>query len=473
MQPSAQHHEAPAGDEARRWRVLLVVSIAVFMASLDLFIVNIAFPEIARDFGDADVAELSWVLNAYAIVFAALLVASGRLADRVGRKRGFLAGLVLFLLASALSGLAPSVETLVAARVLQATGAAVLIPTSLALLLPEFDAQERAKAIGIWAAVGGIAAAAGPPIGGLLVEASWRLVFLVNVPVGLAAFVLAARVLRESRDEHARWPDWLGTAVLTGAVGALALGLVKAPDWGWGSAETLAAFAAAALGLAWFWDRTGRHPSPVVDREMLRVRSFALANLAAVLFFVSFAAMLLAGVLFMTGVWGDSVLRAGLQLAPGPAMAAVFAAIAGRAATRVGQRTLAGTGAAVFAAGTLWWVWQLDADASYAGGMLPGMLVTGVGVGLVLPSLASAAASSLPPARFATGSAVFSMSRQLGSVLGVAVLVAILGADGTNFDGAWAFMAGAAAAASLASFAIGPVRVHPIPTPPLTEGAPA
>jgi EmrB/QacA subfamily drug resistance transporter len=445
--------------QPRQRAVLLTVSIAVFMASLDLFIVNIAFPEIAADFGDASVADLSWVLNAYAIVFAALLVASGRLADRIGRKRGFLAGLVLFLVGSALSGLAPSLETLVAARVLQATGAAVLVPTSLALLLPEFEGAERAKAIGVWAAVGGIAAAAGPPIGGVLVEASWRLVFLVNIPVGIAAFVAATRILRESRDEHALWPDWLGTAKLTAGIGALALALVKAPDWGWGDERTLAAFAVAAIELTWFWRRTKDHPSPIVEREMLGVRSFALANLAAVLFFVAFASMLLAGVLFMTGVWGDSVLRAGLQLAPGPAMAAIFAALAGRAAGRVGQRHLAGAGAAVFAIGTLWWHWQLDAGASYAGGMLPGMLITGIGVGLVLPSLASAAASSLPPTRFATGSAVFSMSRQIGSVLGVAVLVAILGESPSNFEAAWAFMAATAAVASLAAFAIGPVRI--------------
>ena len=446
-----------------RWKVLLVVSVAVFMASLDLFIVNIAFPEIAADFGGASIAELSWVLNAYAIVFAALLVAFGRLADRVGRKRGFLAGLGLFLAGSALSGVAPSIETLIAARVVQASGAAVLVPTSLALLLPEFEAAERARAIGIWAAVGGVAAAAGPPIGGLLVEASWRLVFLVNVPIGLVAIVVAANVLRESRDAHASWPDWLGTAVLTGAVGSLALGLVKAPEWGWGDERTVAALAAAVLGGAWSWDRTIRHPSPVVDREMLRVRSFALANLAAVLFFVAFSAMLLAGVLFMTSVWGDSVLRAGLQLAPGPLTAAVFAAVAGRAAERAGQRYLAGAGSAIFAAGTLWWLWQLDAAASYAGAMLPGMLVTGAGVGLVLPSLASAAASSLPPARFATGSAVFSMSRQIGSVLGVAVLVAILGTDGTDFDAAWAFMALAAALGALAALGIGSVRTAAVP----------
>ncbi|HEV2999900.1 MAG TPA: MFS transporter [Solirubrobacteraceae bacterium] len=453
-----------------RWKILIVVSVAVFMASLDVFIVNIAFPELARDFGETDVAALSWVLNGYAIVFAALLVPLGRLADRIGRRRVFLAGLGVFMAGSALSGAAPSVETLVAARVLQAVGAAALLPTSLALLLPEFDASERAAAIGIWAAVGGIAAAAGPVAGGVLVEGSWRLVFLVNLPIGAAAALYGARVLRETRDESARSPDWIGTAVLAGAIGALALGLVKAPDWGWGGDATLAAFAGAAAGLAWFWTRSGRHPAPVVDRSMLQVRSFAMANVAAVLFSAAFATMLLAGVLFMTGVWGDSVLRAGLQIAPGPIMAAVFAARAGKAANRVGQRLLAGAGSAVFALGGAWWLWQLDAAAGYAGGMLPGMLLTGVGVGLTLPSLASAAASSLPPTRFATGSAVLSMSRQLGMVLGVAVLVAILGSDPTDFDGGWALMVVAASLASVAALAIGPVRVAvPAPAAPAAE----
>src|SRR3954465_9096361 len=168
----------------RQWKVLMVVSAAVFMSSLDLFIVNIAFPDIERDFGGTSLGSLSWILNAYAIVFAALLVPAGRPADRLGRKRAFVAGVAVFTAASALSAAAPTVELLVAARVLQALGAAAVFPTSLALLLPEFPPAQRRTAVSIWAAVGGVAAAAGPPVGGLLVQAGWQLVVLVNVPIG-------------------------------------------------------------------------------------------------------------------------------------------------------------------------------------------------------------------------------------------------------------------------------------------------
>jgi EmrB/QacA subfamily drug resistance transporter len=471
---------------AHRWKVLAVVSIAVFVVGLDLFIVNIAFPQIEHAFAGTSVASLAWVLNAYAIVLAALMVPAGRLADRAGRRRAFLAGLAVFGAGSALCGAASSVGMLIAARAVQAVGAALLLPTSLALLLPEFAPAERPAAIGIWAAVGGIAAALGPPIGGLLVGASWRLVFYVNVPVTLAALAVAWRLLSESRDESQLRPDLPGALLLTAAVALIALGLVKAPDWGWGDARTLGSLLAGAFGIGAFWIRCQVHPSPVLDPALLKVRSFASANLAALVFSASFAAMLLAAVLFMTGVWHYSTLTAGFALSPGPLMAALFAPPAGRLAGRVGPARLGALGIAIFAAGCGWWLWRVGPAPDYAGQMLPGLLVTGIGVGLTLPSLASAAAASLPPARFATGSAVFTMSRQLGFVLGVSILIAILGSTSNpdpihRFDHAWLFMviAGALAAATAGAIgAVGQAADQPAPdaTAPATSsraGAPA
>lgn len=458
----------------RRWMVLTLVSVGVFMVSLDLFIVNIAFPKIEADFGGADVSSVSWVLNAYAIVVAALMVSAGRLADRHGRKRAFLLGLAVFVIGSALCGAAPSLGGLVAARVVQAVGATLLLPTSLALLLPEFEPSERPAAIGIWAAVGGLAAAAGPPLGGLLVEVSWRLVFLVNVPVGLIALAYGIRLLRENRDETQARPDLLGSALIVLGIGVLSLALVKAPEWGWGSARTIAAFALAAAGLAGFWARCLTNVAPVVDPAMLRVRSFAAANLASVLFSAAFAAFLLANVLFMTSVWHRSTLIAGVSLAPGPALAAVCAATSARHINRFGQRMLAALGIALFGLGCLWWRLRVGLEPDYAGEMLPGLLITGVGVGLVLPSLASAASSSLPPARFATGSAVFTMTRQVGFVLGVSVLVAVLGTPKpgdvlTAFDRGWTFMVLASLLALGAASALG--RTSPTREARLDESA--
>ncbi|HEY4028106.1 MAG TPA: MFS transporter [Candidatus Dormibacteraeota bacterium] len=462
----------------RRWKVLIVVSVAVLMASLDLFIVNFAFPSIRREFPGTSVAVVSWVLNAYAIVFAALLVPAGRLADLAGRRRAFLGGVLLFVVGSALCGAAPSVAALIGARVVQAAGAALLTPSALALLLVEFPPRERAVAIGIYAGVGAAAAAAGPPLGGLLVQVSWRMVFLVNLPIGLAALAFAVRLLRESRDPAVGRPDLLGTALLILAIGLLALGLVAAPDWGWGSAPTLAVLGAALAGLGAFWARCLRHPDPVVDPSMLRVRSFAMAASAQVLFSTAFAAMLLGNVLFLTGVWKYSALTAGLSLWPGPLMAATFAPIAGRLAGRVGQRTLAVVGIGIFGLAGVWWWWRLGPTPDYLAAFLPGQLVGGMGVGLTLPSLMSAAAASLPAPRFGTGSAVLNMSRQIGFVLGVAILVAVLGtlraADPIRaFDGGWLFMVVAAGLGVLAAFAIGEVRRPAAAEPASAEAAPA
>lgn len=419
---------AGARSVRRRRQVAALVSTGVFMASLDLFIVNIAFPQIAAEFAGSSLGAQSWVLNAYAIVFAAALVPAGRWFDRVGRRRGFLAGVALFGLASALCAAAPSLAILIAARVLQAIGAALLLPTSLGLLLPEYPPEQRPAAVALWSAVGGVAAAAGPPVGGLLVQLDWRWVFLVNVPIAAGALLVGRRLLVERRDPSpGPVPDLVGAALLAAAVALLTWAIVEAPTHGWLGVRSAGGFVAAAVLAATFIVRSGRHPAPVVPPAVVRRRSFAAASSASLLFFVAFAAMLLNGVLVLAEVWGWSTLEAGFGLMPGPAMAALLASRGATLSARFGQRAVAVAGAVLFAAGQLLLWWRLDAEPNYLGAFLPGMLIGGTGVGLVLPSMAGAAFGGLPPALLSTGIAVFSVARQVGSALGVALLVAVLG----------------------------------------------
>jgi EmrB/QacA subfamily drug resistance transporter len=443
----------------RKWVVTAVVCVGVFMSSLDLFIVNIAFPAIGRHFGGASLGSLSWILSGYAIVFAALLVPAGRWADAFGRKRAFLLGLGTFVLASAACAAAPSVGLLIAARVLQAAGGALMLPTSLGLMLPEFAPHERHAAIGVWAATGGIAAAAGPPLGGLLVQADWRWVFLVNVPVGLIGLLVGARTLTERRELGAARPDVLGAAAFIVAIGALVVAIVEGHTWGWGSPPVLALVAVTALLLPAIWWRSERHPAPLVDPSMLRVRSFGLAVGASLLFFGGFAAMLLGGVLFLTTVWHESVLSAGLMLFPGPAMATIFSIPSARLGARVGYRVPGILGSVLFATGSLWYITQTGDSPHYLSDYLPGLIVGGAGVGLLIPTLTGAGASSLAAERFATGAAVLTMGRQIGSALGVAVLVAVVGTQASSaadFHTAWLISVAGGLAAGVALAALGP-----------------
>jgi MFS family permease len=313
-------------------------------------------------------------------------------------------------------------------------------------------------------------------VGGLLVQLSWHWVFLVNLPVGLVVGFLASRVLRESREPgpHAL-PDMIGAAMLTVGIASLTAAIVEGPDWGWASGRVIGLDVAALALLAAFVRRSATHPVPVIELSLLEVRSFAAANLASLLFFTAFGSMLLASVLFLTRVWGEDILTAGLQIAPGPLTAALFSVPSGLLSAKFGQRAVALPGAAIFGLGGIWWIAQVGAQPNYAADFLPGMIIGGAGVGLVIPSLASAAAASLPPARFATGSAVFGMSRQIGSALGIAILIAVLGDPAPDqavaaFQRGWTVMLGASIAAAISAALIGRINLPAPAMPAPTEG---
>jgi EmrB/QacA subfamily drug resistance transporter len=414
--------------DASSTAVLIIVCSGVVLASLDLFIVNVALPPIGRDLHETNLADLSWVLNAYAIVYAALLVLFGRLAESRNRENAFLLGVVIFTAASAACGLATSLPMLIAFRVVQAAGAALLTPSSLSLLLATTEPERRHSAVRAWTAVGGVAAALGPVVGGLLVALSWRWVFFVNVPVGLAAIVVGWQRLPRVSGQPVPRPDLFAAALVTIGVSALTLGLVKGGDWGWGSAATLGTLAGAVLALGAFALHCERHRNPLVDARLFRVRTFTGASAVSLVFSVAFGAMLFSRVLFAEEVWHWSALRTGLSIAPGPIMVPIFAfLVAGRLIARFGAGMVIAAGATIFTVGALWWALAAGLRPDYVHDMLGGIILTGIGVGLTMPTFMATGASALPPASFATGSAVVNMLRQVGLAVGVAVFVAVIG----------------------------------------------
>ncbi|HWF25715.1 MAG TPA: DHA2 family efflux MFS transporter permease subunit [Solirubrobacteraceae bacterium] len=444
--------------------VLAVASLGVFMAFVDATIVNIAFPSIERSFPHASLSGLSWVLNAYNIVFAALMVAAGRIADLIGRRRAFRGGLVLFTVASGACAIAPSPVLLVVARIIQAVGAAILVPCSLALVLQAFPQERRAHAVAMWTATAALAAGVGPSLGGLLVSAAnWRLAFVANLPIGALAYVLAGRKLVESRTPgRRRLPDLAGALVLALGVGALTLGTVQGPQWGWTDARVLAAFAGAVVLLAVFVVRCRRHRVPILDLDLIRIRNVAVANAAMVVTATAFFSYTLCNVLFLTSVWRYSVLHAGLAITPGPLVAVIVARPISDLAERLGYRLVIFLGALLWASGLIWFITQVGARPHFASEWLPGMLLLGLGAGVVFPNISSAAVASAPGEQFATATAINSVARQLGAVLGVALLVAILGTPASAhsldaFRHGWWLGAACFGVVGLAALAIGPV----------------
>ena len=466
-QPS-QRQQIPAG-------VFAIAVTGAFMVSLDLSIVNVAFPSIKASFDTVSTTTLSWVLSAYSVVFGALLLGAGRLADRSGRKRSFLRGLVVFTVGSAICGFAPAAGVLIGGRVLQAVGAALLMPASLALLLGATPTSERPRAVAMWGGIAALAVAAGPSLGSVLIQAGgWRWAFVVNLPIAVVAFVAGRRTLTESAT-GGPLPDLLGIGIVTVAVASLALAITEGSTWGWTSWRIVAAVATAIVLAPIALRRSAVHPAPAIELRVFEARSVALANAATLAYAIGFFAMLLANVLFLTTVWHYSTLRAGLAITPGPLVVASLSSTTGRLASRYGYRPVLVAGGLTFAAGELLCIASVHLSSAYLTTWLPASLLVGLGVALTFPVLSAAAVAGLPPEQFGVGGAINQTSRQIGAVLGIALLVTIVGTPSSAtqalhaFRHVWLLSAGAGATCALLSLgqrrttAVAPAAVEPAP----------
>lgn len=454
-------------------RVLMLASGAAFLAMLDATVANLAIPDLRHDFPNASVGQVSWVISLYAVLFAALLAPAGRLADVIGVRTLFAAGVGVFTLASLACSAAPSLGLLVAGRAIQGAGAAAMIPASLAIVLQAVPAERRAGAIGLWSAAGALAAAVGPSLGGLLVDAfGWRSMFAVNLPVGIA-LVAAARAIPAWPTAGGRLPDLAGTALLVGGIGALVLGLTQSAEWGVGDARTLALLAGGAVALVATLARSSDHPVPAIETALWHSRSFAVANGASFLYGVALYAWLLVGALYLTQQWGYSELEAGLAMTPGALTAAAAAVTMGRLAGRRGPREAVIGGAAIMAACGVWIAAALPAEPRFLEFWLPGGMLVGVGMGAITTGVSTAAALAAPPTRFAGATGLNVTARQVGGALGIAALAVILQqVDGLDaYAGVYVLCTIAAATAGVAGLWLARPASRPVTAAvPATEG---
>ena len=423
---------------------LAIASLATLATFLDTTILYVAFPDISATFEAASPSTLSWVLNAYTIVFAALLIPAGKIADRVGHRRAFLLGSGGFTLASMACGLAPTIEFLIAVRVVQAIGAAMLIPASLALVMRAFPRERVPRAVAVWGAAGAVSGALGPTLGAAIVEQlDWRWAFYLNFPIGLFTVVAGLRNLRESSDPATRIPAMGGVALIVAAAATLSYGVVDSETDGWLSMRTIVTLSIGLVVLGLFVAHQRRTEAPVLDLELFTIGNFRWGNLAMLVFGLAFSAMLFGSILFLTDVWGWSVLEAGFGIAPGPALVAVLAPRMGTLAGAIGQRPIIVAGGLLYAAGGLWRALVLGSEVDYWVDYFPSMILTGMGVACCIPQLSSVVAQALPANRIGVGGAALQAVRQFGGTFGVAVTIALLaGSDSlttalASFDRIW------------------------------------
>jgi EmrB/QacA subfamily drug resistance transporter len=414
---------------------LAIAGLAAMATYLDTTILFVAFPGITASFQDSSTSILSWVLNAYTITFAALLVPAGKLADRLGQRLAFLVGSATFSVASLACGLAPSVGFLIFARVVQGAGAAILVPASLALVMAAYPRDKLPHVIAIWGAIGALSAALGPSLGALIINSfGWRWAFFINLPVGVVTIATGVRYLRESKDSTVRIPSPVGVILLIMAAGTLLYGLVESDNVGWVSVRTITVLVVGIVLLAAFVAHPRHTDSPTLDPELFTLQNFRWGNLAMLSFNVSFTAMFFGLILFLVNVWDWSILKAGLAVAPGPALAAILAARFGKLAGQIGQRPLVIAGGIMAAASGIYRVLFLDENVNYLVDFAVPLALSAFAIGLVFPQVTSVALQAVPASRVGVGGATTQAVRQFGGSLGVALTITLLGAATETLD---------------------------------------
>ena len=420
--------------ENRKWWTLGAVAFGLFMIMLDNTIVNVALPSIQRDL-NIGISELEWVFNGYALTFGVLMLTGGKLADMLGRRRIFIAGLVIFTLASPGCGLASSAGMLIGARVVQGVGSALMNPATLSIITANFAPRLRGMAIGIWAGVSGMALAIGPLVGGLITQHwSWNWIFFINVPIGIIAIVVARLVIDESRDTSAEQrldlPGLLSSAI---ALFALTYGLIEANTYGWTSPRILALFAVAIIGFAVFVVLELRQRAPMLDLKLFKNGTFAGANSVMLLVGLAMFGVFFYNSLFIQNIIGYSAVQTGASFLPMTILIILVAPVAGKYSDRVGSRWLMGGGMVLLSISLLIFS-RLDASSNFWD-ILPGLLVGGFGMAIVMTPTTAAAMGSVPVDKAGVGSAVLNSMRQVGGALGIAVMGAIVAAYATGLPG--------------------------------------
>ncbi len=412
-------------DENRKWWTLAAVSFGLFMIMLDNTVVNVALPSIERSL-HISIAQLEWIVTAYALVFAALMITGGKLADLYGRRRIFVVGLAIFTLSSLACGFAPSSGFLIGARAFQGIGAALMNPATLSIITATFPPKQRGQAIGIWAGVSAMALAIGPLAGGLIVDnINWNWIFFVNVPVGVLGIVVAKFFIDESRDtSHEQSIDLPGLATSAAGLFALSYALIEGNAKGWASAEILSLFAVAAVLLVAFVLLESRQRLPMLDLSLFKIGSFVGANVVAMLVSLGMFGVFFFVSLYIQNILGYSPTKAGAAFLPMTILIILFAPIAGKQSDRIGSRWLMGGGMTVLGISLL--LYQRVGLHSTFWTLLPAMVLGGVGMAFVMSPMTSAAMGAVPIDKAGVGSGVLNSFRQVGGALGIAVMGAIL-----------------------------------------------